>query len=36
MKIKKSLLWCHYKFITGHDNYHQMLYKKKKIYLGVL
>ena len=29
MKIKHLLLWCHYKFISGPDDHHQMLHEKK-------
>ena len=29
MKRKQSLLWGHYKFISGCDDHHQMLLEKK-------
>ena len=28
-KNEDSLLWCHYKFISGRDDHHQMLYERK-------
>ena len=34
IKIKKSLFWCHYEFISGRYDHHQILYERKFL-LGV-